>query len=77
MVKIALEGFDPVFWYPEPAQKDCSENHRLAVINIAAVTKFIRAGQDNRIYDSPPGGVQTEVEGESILPLGSLPRETT
>jgi len=47
MVQIAQHGFDPVFCHPEPIQRNCPSNHKSAVTNLAAVTKFIRAGQDD------------------------------
>jgi len=47
MVNIASYGFDPTFCHPHPIQKECPDNHRSAVSNLTAVTKFIRAGQDD------------------------------
>ena len=47
MVQIAQQGFDPVFCHAEPIQQECPDNHKSARTNIAAVTKFIRAGQDD------------------------------
>ena len=47
MVLIAQEGFDPGFCHPNPIQRVSPDNHRSATTNIDAVTKFIRAGQDD------------------------------
>ena len=47
MVNIASHGFNPAFSHPHPIQRACPDNHRSAVTNLAAVTKFIRAGQDD------------------------------
>ena len=47
MVDMAAKGFDPIFAFENPVQRDCPDNHKSARVNIDALSKFLRAGQDD------------------------------
>ena len=80
MVRTACVGFNPVFSHPEPIQQVCPDNHRSAKVNIEAVTKFIRAGQDDgSMVVLPASFMQTWRDDPSISfhtsPMGVVPKK--